>query len=186
MSPSELTRVFAGDENHVAWTVDLHLDAQGRPYTGYSVQVDNDPEDLRYRYALWDGTSWNDHHMAFAGSSLYAKEADYSGLIALHPDNRSTVYISADAHPATGKPLLSKADGKRHYEIFCGRTPDGGVSWKWSPVTRNSEVDNIRPVVPRWKPDRTILLWLRGTYLTYKDYDLDVVGLNATGFACQH
>jgi hypothetical protein len=46
-------------------------------------------------------------------------------------------------------------------------------------VTRDSTADNLRPIVPIWRAanDRTILLWLRGTYRKYTDYDLDVVGL---------
>ncbi len=175
--PSDATRVFAGDRDRVAWPIDLHLDAEGRPRIGYSVQMNEDPRDLRYRFARWDGSRWNDHAMGRAGSALYLRESDYSGLIALHPDDPATVFIAADVHPVTGDPLVSKADGRRHYEIFRGRSPDRGASWRWSPITKDSTADNIRPIVPRWKPERTILLWLRGEYLTYTDYDLDVVVL---------
>ena len=43
-------------------------------------------------------------------------------------------------------------------------------------------MDNIRPIVPAGDPDRTAVLWLRGTYTNYHDYDLDVVGIvTATG-----
>ena len=36
--PEELTRVFAGDADHVAWNVDLELDRDGRPVALFSVQ----------------------------------------------------------------------------------------------------------------------------------------------------
>jgi hypothetical protein len=38
-------------------------------------------------------------------------------------------------------------------------------------------VDNLRPIVPRGEGREPILLWLRGTYRAYTDYDLEVVGL---------
>lgn len=41
---------------------------------------------------------------------------------------------------------------------------------------RDSPVDNIRPVVPRWSREDAALLWLRGTYRSYTDRDLQVVG----------
>ncbi len=74
---------------------------------------------------------------------------------------------------------MSKADGKRHWEIFRGVTSDDAVTWTWTAVTKDSTVDNLRPVVPIWKDKRYALLWLRGTLRTYTDYDLAVVGFIA-------
>jgi hypothetical protein len=65
--------------------------------------------------------------------------------------------------------------------LFEGRTPDGGATWTWTGLTADSTFDNIRPIVPRWDSTGTMLLWLRGTYRTYTDYDLDVVGLLLDG-----
>ena len=76
----------------------------------------------------------------------------------------------------TGKPPISRADNQRHYEIFKGVTKDGGATWNWTPITENSAADNIRPIVPKWSRKNTALLWLRGTYRAYTDYDLAVVG----------
>jgi hypothetical protein len=102
--------------------------------------------------------------MAYAGTRLYSGEDDYPGLAALHPKDPNTVYISTDANPATGEPLISTADKKRHYELFRGTTNDGGNTWQWTPITANSTVDNIRPIVPKWNDKRTILVWMRGRY----------------------
>ena len=44
-------------------------------------------------------------------------------------------------------------------------------------MTANSAVDNLRPLVPAWPGDRVALLWLRGTYRAYTNYDLAVVGI---------
>ena len=59
---------------------------------------------------------------------------------------------------------MSAADGKRHYELFRGETADGGATWKWSPITANSTMDNLRPIVPKWDDTRTALVWMRGSY----------------------
>ena len=38
-------------------------------------------------------------------------------------------------------------------------------------------MDNLRPIVPVWDADHTALVWMRGTYRSMHDYDLDIVGL---------
>ena len=182
--PVEGTRVFQGDAANVAWVADLELDVQGRPFVGYSVQKDSaglEPgqggTDHRYRLAQWTGSQWQDREIAFAGTRLYAGEDDYTGGIALVPGDPTRVFISTDADPSTGAPLISAADGKRHWEVFRGATTDGGGTWRWQAVTRNSTADNLRPIVPRTDDRRELLLWLRGRYRSYTDYDLEVVGL---------
>lgn len=165
----EMTKVFQGDPDNVAWIIDIELDGRDRPYIVFSVQKDGrglPPRqggmDLRYYYGRWDGGAWRVHEMAHAGTRLYPFEDDYSGLAALHPGDPNTVFISADAGPATGEPLISSADGKRHYEIFRGVTADGGAHWRWRPITANSAADNLRPLVPKWNDARTALVWMRG------------------------
>lgn len=183
---NSLTRIFKGDAENVAWTIDLELDEHGCPYTVFSVQKNSGKWktttgrgglDHRYCYARWDGKKWHVHEMAFAGTRLYAREDDYTGLAALDPRNKNVVYISTNAEPLTGKPLISSLDGERHREIFKGVTRDGGKTWKWDPVTRDSDMDNIRPIVPNGLTDRDMVLWLRGEYYSYTHYDLDVVGI---------
>jgi hypothetical protein len=168
-APGEGTRVFAGDAKNVAWVSDVHLDREGRPVIAYSVQKDDNVEDHRYRYARWDGSKWIDREIAYAGTRLYPGEDDYTGLIALDPDDVDTAYISANADPVSGERLA-------HWEIFRGTVKDGG-SWSWAPVTRESTADNLRPVVPTSDGRYSAVLWLRGKYTAYTDYDLDVVGL---------
>jgi len=185
-SPEQGTRIFAGDVANIAWTCDIHLDHSGRPYVAYSVRkvpAGNAPnsagEDHRYHYARWNGKRWVDHEIAYAGSCLYSSELDYTGNIALDPDDPDTLYISTNVEPRSGTPLLSRADGKRHYEIFQGTTTKGGASWTWTPITTNSSADNLRPIIPEGSRDKSILLWLRGTYRAYTDYHLSVVGIIA-------
>jgi hypothetical protein len=185
-APEEGTRIFPGDAADIAWTSDIRLDGSGRPYVAYSVRkvpAGAPPtaagEDHRYHYARWNGSQWVDHEIAYAGSCLYSSEMDYTGNITLDPGDPDTVYISTNVEPTSGEPLLSRVDGKRHYELFKGTTADGGASWAWTPVTTDSSADNLRPMVPEGSGDNAILLWLRGTYRAYTDYDLAVVGIIA-------
>jgi hypothetical protein len=87
------------------------------------------------------------------------------------------VFISTNADPATGRPLISRADHQRHWEVFRGTTRDGGAKWSWTAITRDSSLDNIRPVIPVWQSERRAVIWLRGQMRTYTDYTFDVAGI---------
>ena len=173
----DLTCVYRGDADHVAWVIDLHLDAHGRPVCAFSTQRDGKGlprgqggQDHRYHYARWDGTRWIEHEIAYAGTRLYAGEDDYTGLVAIDPQDVNQLSISTDADPVTGQPLISSADGKRHWELFHGRTRDGGATWQWTPLTQNSTVDHLRPLVPIWNDpqNRVALVWMSGDYPTHR------------------
>ncbi|MBN1418031.1 MAG: BNR-4 repeat-containing protein [Planctomycetes bacterium] len=181
IDPARLTKVFSGSSGNKAWTSDIHIDAAGRPYIAYSVHKSDG--DHRYRYARWDGSGWHDREIARAGRRLYKGQEHYTGTIALHPGDPNTVFISTDADPETGTPLSSRADRRRHYEIFRGATKDDGATWTWTPITADSSADNLRPIVPVPEDGDTALLWMRGTYTSYTDYDLDIVGIVLSGSA---
>jgi hypothetical protein len=167
----DFTKVFQGDPDHVAWMVDIDLDRDDRPYVLFSTQNDGRglPRgqgglDLRYHYARWNGAAWHTEEIAYAGTRLYPSEDDYSGLGALDPKNPDVAYISTDADPVTGAPLISAADHNRHRELFRGERGSNG-KWTWAPFTRNSTVDNLRPVIPKWDDRRTAIVWMRGRYV---------------------
>jgi hypothetical protein len=169
--PWDLTRIYQGGPDHVAWMTDLHLDKHERPVVLFTVQRASagiprgkGGDDHRFHYAHWNGTNWITREIAHAGSRLYPGEDDYTGLGAIDPQNTNVVYLSSNADLKTGRPLLSKADGQRHHEIFRGETKDGGATWQWMPITADSTVDNLRPLVPVWKDERTALVWMRGKY----------------------
>jgi hypothetical protein len=184
-SPDEGSRIYQGNADNVAWGMDVTLDAQGRPAVLYSVQVGSaglptgqGGDDIRYRYARWDGAAWRDFALAFGGRRLYAGEDDYSGLGSFDPTDPSVVFISTNANPTTGAPLISATDNARHHEIFRGVTADGGQTWQWTPVTHDSTLDNLRPLLPPPGPNgRRALLWLRGTYRAYTDYQQELLAV---------
>lgn len=167
------TRVYQGGPTNVAWMSDLHLDRAERPVILFTTQRDGaglmmgaGGMDHRFHYARWDGAQWVTHEIAHAGTRLYPGEDDYTGLGAIDPQKPSVVYISTDADPATGRPLISRASYRRFHELFRGETPDGGATWQWTAITSNSSTDNLRPLVPIW-PDaqgRTSVVWMRGGY----------------------
>ena len=188
LKPQSFTKIFEGGADKVAWTTDLELDSKGNPYTAFSVQMDGakdrgtrgaakDGMDHRYFYARFNGSTWETHQMAFAGTRLYSQEDDYTGLVALDPQDPDTVVISTNADPATGSPLISKADQKRHWELFRGKTTDSGKTWSWTAITSDSTADNLRPNIPSNPGGKRIILWAQGELRTYTDFHLDIHGL---------
>ncbi len=183
IAPSAGTKIYNADSTHRAWTSDLQLDSNGYPVAVYSVRIGTVDiyNDHRYRYARFDGTTWHDYEIAYSGQCLYTAAMDYTGLITLNPSDLNTVYMSTNADPVTGVPLISSADGKRHWEVYRGFTNNNGVSFTWTPITANSTADNIRPNLPYWDSQNTALYWLQGKYTTYTDYNLDAVGYIFSG-----
>ncbi|MFT5058151.1 MAG: hypothetical protein ACI87O_003238 [Planctomycetota bacterium] len=160
--------LFGGTEMRRAWTVDLAVDDQGHPYAAMSARARDSNLDHRFLYGRWDGTQWRVSEIAKAGSYLYQREDDYTGLVALHPSDPNLLVISTPIDPRTGSNL-------DHYELFLGRTEDAGAHWAWSPLTWDSEHDNLRPVMPEWDDAHTALLWLQGGIDSYFSWDSSVM-----------
>ena len=178
---NELTMVLAadteinGDKITHCWNTDLAVDADGNPYCLLTCRANDVPEDTnfndhRFFYARFDGSKWNTHQLAKGGAWLWNSEQDYIGGGSVDPQNPTIVYISTPIDPRDDKKTPK-------HEIFKGVTADGGATWKWTPITQNSTLDNLRPIVPQWKSDRTALLWLRGNMRRSQDYDMQVVGI---------
>ena len=160
-----------------AWTSSMAVDAEVHPHIAYSVHLSNN--DHRFRVATWDGQKWHDREVAFAGTQLYANESSYTGLITLDPVDPAYVVIATDVNPAKG-------DRPGDHEIYRAHIGLGDAREKphssrpgihWKAITRNTRgsVQNIRPVIVR-HGDRRIVLWNRGYYNSYTDYQLDTVG----------
>jgi hypothetical protein len=181
LTPGEAERIYQGSGvvekpegfesvPNSAWTCALAYDAAGHPHIGYSVYLSND--DHRFRIASWNGRAWIDREVAFAGKCLYPRESSYTGLITLDPQDPTRVFISSDVDPATGE---DRGGTHEIYSATVGATDDVS-SIRWQPVTAGSAVRNIRPIVVAGE-GYTVLLWLRGPWNTYTDYQSDIVGI---------
>lgn len=181
MSASEGEKLFAGSSAkekslinesvpNSAWTCAMGKDENNNPHIGYSVYIND--SDHRYRIVSWDGDTWNDREIAYAGKCLYKVESSYTGLMAFDPDNPSKVYISTDVDPSTGKDL-----GGVHeiYEATIG-AKDDITTIKWKAITSNSNYRNIRPIVVA-NEGYKVLLWLNGPWYHFQDYDANVQGI---------
>jgi hypothetical protein len=129
--------------------------------------------DKRILYFRFDGKSWKGTYLVKAGPKLYSTEEDYIGAGALHPDDPHTIFISSTYDPRDDKTQTSKR------EIYQGTTCDNGATWQWTPITKNSTADNVRPIVPKWDSKHTALVWMKGSYSTAQSYSMQLVGLIA-------
>jgi hypothetical protein len=161
------------------WTADLAVGPSG-PVAVLTVKHPRPPAvagrsfTQEYRYARWTGRSWRVSHLAWGGSELFADQPSYSGDAVVDPLDPGTVYLSSNVDPRTGAALVSASDGRPHWEIYEAHTTDGGATWSIAAVTRSSRVDNLRPVVAAGF-GREALLWMRGTYLSFRTYDTAIV-----------
>ena len=152
-----------------AWIFDIATDKKGRPVVAYTRYPSN--REHLYYYAAYNNGKWEDHLLINSGTwfpedeeGKKQREENYSGGMTLDPADPSTLYFS---HQVNGIFELSKAI-----------TRNFGKSWKITPITRNSKLNNVRPVVPRYKKksDPTVLLWMQlRKYRHYTDYDADIV-----------
>lgn len=185
LRPNEAERVFHGGGGKgrggslsalkAGWNSSIAIDRNGNPHLANTLYISN--TDHRYRIASWDGKAWHEREVAYAGSCLYDRESSYTGLITLDPVDPTYVVISTDVDPTTGKQLRGP------HEIYWARvgSADTIKSITWKPVTRNTPkgLRNIRPVILRYGNKR-LMLWQRGTYNTFVDYNLDTVGIIQT------
>jgi hypothetical protein len=183
VEPSQELCIFKGDPQNQAWVLQMQLDKEGNPCIAYSVHKMD--QDLRYRF--YDGKTKQDFEFAHAGNFLYRTQEHYTGNVAVDPGDPRTLYFSTNADPKTGEPLISKADGKRHWELYKaiinpqmptpapGQSAPTGGGLSIIPLTENSTVDNIRPVVPAGDRSVRALLWMRGTYTSYTRWTTAVV-----------
>ncbi len=173
-SPADLTQILApgtvldGVKVDHAWPCDLSLSPAGNPQALMTVRVEKSQEDHRFVYAIFDGQKWHNELLAKAGSYLYKKEGDYTGLGAVHPHKAGHVVISTPVDPRNGE----KTD---FYEIYTGTRGEGG-QWTWKALTENSTMQNLRPEIPAWDSAKTLVLWGRGDFQTYLAQDLKMHG----------
>lgn len=170
LRPGQADRVYDAAATGVrAWIWGVAADRADRPVIVYSRLPA--PGDHRYHYARWDGARWLDTELCAGGGwfpqtapGATEREQQYSGGLALDPDDPSVVYLSRPR------------DGVREIERWV--TPDGGRTWTSTAVTANSRHDNVRPfVVPGHAAGGPTVLWmnLSGRYRHYTDFRCSIM-----------
>lgn len=168
--PEDASIVYkANAQTGKAWIFDIVVDKKGRPVIAYTRYPTN--QQHLYHYAVYDKGKWVDHQLINSGTwfpqtpeGVKQREENYSGGMTIDPLQPEVVYFS---HQLNGV-----------FEISKAVTGNLGKSWKLTPVTRNSILNNVRPIIPRYrkKGDKPVLLWMQfRKYLHYTDYDSDIV-----------
>ena len=176
----ELTKVFAANSRFGdsvmthAWTVCVKLDRGGQPFGLITSRANNSPDektfaDHRLFYARLKTDKWEVNEVAKLGNALWAAEQDYTGLGDIDALDANVVFVSTTIDPRDGKTL-------QHHEIFKGITADDAKTWTWTPITSESPVDNLRPIVCSWENTRAIL-WFRGSMTRSQHYNCAIVGI---------
>ncbi len=175
---ADFTKVFAantvvnGGAVTRCWNTDIQRYPDGTIATIITARTNSDSNNPThcFIYCRYNGSTWSHTYLGNAGLKLYSSEQDYTGLAALHPNDPTTIFISSTYDPATNASLAK-------HEIFKGVTSNNGATWTWTAITKNSTMDNMRPIVPAWDAAHTALLWFRGSYTSAQSINAAVVGL---------
>jgi hypothetical protein len=146
-----------------SWVHDVAFDAEGRPLIVFAIF--RSPTDHHYHYARWTGSAWEDHFVTAAGGFIDddGNEVQYSGGITFDHEDPQVVYLSRQVNG--------------QWEIERWRTADGGRSFTHTAVTAGSPQKNVRPITPRNQHEGDLnVLWMRGSYRNYRDYNTTIVG----------
>jgi len=168
LEPCEADTVFnrladpemTGDNS---WIWDVAFDDEGRPVVAFASfpSLSNH----QYHWARYEGGVWNDEILvadaggSVADTTLGNPQYYYSGGIALDPLDPSTTYVS-----------ITNILGGSDLEMRV-RHPDG--TWTSECIMGGTDADNMRPVVPRSRPDDTrMVAWMSGRYDYFKNTPL--------------
>ncbi|PHN06772.1 BNR-4 repeat-containing protein [Flavilitoribacter nigricans] len=146
------------------WIWDIVL-KDGRPHVTYA-RFPSEADHI-YHYAYWADGDWQDQKVVNSGSWMVnlrqgdqVREAHYSGGVVMNPNRPDHLFLSRDV---AGK-----------FEIEHWEALTEGL-WTNADVTENSEVNNVRPyVVYQAPPDTVYLLWMKGIYRHYTEYDMGI------------
>ena len=180
---ARFTKVFAdstivqGVAMRRCWNVDVQRYDDGSIAAIITARANNNQggsstsinPDHRFLYCRFDGSHWTTTYLCKAGLKLYSSEQDYTGLGVLCPNDPNTIFLSVTNDPRDDSNLGV-------HEIFKGVTSDHGTTWAWTPITRNSVRDNLRPIVPLWDDNGRALLWVRGVYSSAQNTNVAIVG----------
>lgn len=177
LDPKNGTLIYDGSgPSGRGWVHDIERGKNGELAGVYISSPDGDEGlDLRYRYARYDPKKrkWQEQEIAFAGPHLYVPENHYAGGICIDPEDINIVYLSSKLDPLTSQP-----NGTGKFQIYKAVTENKGKTWEFEQLTYDLQNDNLRPVVPRDRPDNIgeCVVWFRGDYIRYQDYNCEITG----------
>lgn len=160
-NPTAATQVYDGSSID-GWVWDIQYGPDGHPWVLFAKFQTT--TDHRYMFARWTGSAWTTPvQICAAGSYLYLAEAWYSGGLCFDSADATRVFVSVQV--------------SGQWEIQEYATSDNGATWaKLRDITTGSAVKNCRPYSPRNRDDSLRVLWWRGSYSTYIDYDTALWG----------
>jgi hypothetical protein len=159
---THLTKVYDGATTR-AWIWGCAVDGSGNPACVYATYPS--PTDHRYRYAIWNGSSWTDNQITPSGRFLYTAQAFYSGGVTIDPADVNTVFASVEINGI--------------YQIVRFETADSGATWSAAQMTDNAG-DSLRPFVVRGQVSEPRLTYFTGTYTSYEVYNTSIVLTDST------
>ncbi|MFV0591768.1 MAG: BNR-4 repeat-containing protein [Draconibacterium sp.] len=165
--PKDASVVYqASEETGRAWIADIVV-KDDQPVILYSRHPEE--TDHRYHYAWYNAQNgnWVDHEICKAGrwfpqtpEGETEREPHYMGNLTFDPANPGTVYLSRQIN--------------KRFEIEKYVTSDGGENWEITPITSNSQYDQVRPYVARNKSAdaKTVVMWMENKkYIHYTNFD---------------
>jgi hypothetical protein len=154
-TPSEdLTKIYDGaGTDGKSWVWDVAINNLNYPVCVFNTTGTETAH--KYHYAYWDGDNWEVKTIVEnAGTHLYDAEPQYSGGMAIDPDNTSIVYCSVET------------DGL--HKLWRYETHNHGTTWTSKQLTKEKA---FRPFVIAGAPVGKRILYITGVYTTYTNYD---------------
>ena len=165
--PKEATKVYdAQKTNARAWVYDIRTDQKGNPVIAYAQYPDEQTH--LYHYARFDGEKWTDRKICDAGKwfpqtpeGIKEREPHYSGGLVIDAGNPYGVYVSREKNGV--------------FEIEHWMWNPEKKSGTFTPITQNSQHDQVRPVSIDAPESKKAVLWMENLkYIHYTDFKSSV------------
>ena len=161
VSVDAATLVYDGSSQR-AWTWDITYGTDGHPRVMF--QKRQSATDFRLMMSRWTGSAWTTPtQIAAMGSYIYVGQEDYTVGGCFDGNTPDRAYVSVESGGTS--------------ELQEYRTANNGATWtKHRDITTGSGTWNFRPWSPRGHDGRVAVLWCRGVYTSYLDYNMEIWG----------
>lgn len=115
-----------------------------------------------------------------AGSSLYERESDYVGGIALNPRDPAHIVFSSQMNPEK-----EAVKGPARWRLWETRWEEADLSYRL--LSDDAEHDCIRPTFSATSPKafQHSLSYMKGTYSSYRDFETEIYSISfRSGYSC--